>query len=531
MNRKLRMGLLTTIVAAASIASSDSAASERFAIILGANVGDAGETPLLYAERDAQRVAETLSRLGQVPSENALLLLSPDKADLDRALTAMAARIQRAAAMDAPQTTSATRPIVFFYYSGHADALALHLGGTRYPFGELKKRVTALGADVAVFFIDACRSGGIIRAKGARPAQPFNIQAEDTLKSKGIAIITSSSESEDAQESDRLGGGVFTHHLLVGLSGAADASGDARIDLSEAYRYAWSQTVAATSATAVVQHPTFAFDLSGERDIMLTRTDQQQALGRLRLPGEGHYLIFERFGARDLAAELHAQPSTELLLTPGKYLVRRRETATVWEMETTVVAGAVADLADVAFARIPYRHAVRKGYGQSARSAISLGADFEVQGPVTTNASWGTLGAVTLQLDFAEIAIKARLRFGHSVSDVGPIDLSEQYLGFDAGIYHIFDLGSHGLGFGLRAGLDWVSQTFTTPGEAAARDQLLPRFGPAIRAEFALSPTVVLNLDAGADGWIAEVLGRDGRKTTQVRVAPIFTVGFGVLLP
>ncbi len=144
-------------------------AADRFAIVVGANAGDADERPLLYAERDAQRMAETFARFGQVPSENTLLVLAPESADLDRALTAMRGRI-------AAMTDDGSRPVVFFYYSGHADAQALHLGGTRFAFGELKRRVAALGADVAVFIVDACRSGGIIRAKGARPADAFEIR-------------------------------------------------------------------------------------------------------------------------------------------------------------------------------------------------------------------------------------------------------------------------------------------------------------------------------------------------------------------
>ncbi len=523
MIRPLALSLFIAIAMTSLAAPAD--AATRFALIVGANRGDADERPLLYAERDAQRVAETLTRLGQVPAENAALLLAPDEAALGRALDAMAARI------GAARESDGERPIVFFYYSGHADATALHLGGTRFPFGPLKRRVAALGADVAVFIVDACRSGGIIRAKGARPAEPFEIRAEDTLKTKGIAIITSSSESEDAQESERLGGGVFTHHLLVGLAGAADSSGDARVDLSEAYRYAWSQTVTTTSATSVVQHPSFAWDLAGERDIVVTRIDRHHALGRLRLPEAGHYLIFERFGARGLAAELTARSGTELVVAPGRYLLRRREPAAVWEAESVVEAGGVAAPAAAAFARVPYRDAVRKGVAGRDRSTLSLGADLEAMGPVVSGGAWSMLGAVTLQADFKELAVKLRVRYGEGIVEAGALAMQQRTLGADLGLYHLFPIGPHGVGFGLRGGFDWMRQAFTTRGTAPSRDQLLGRIGPALRGEFALGPTVALNVDIGADGWLATLEDADGATRRELRVSPAFTIGFGVLLP
>ena len=46
----------------------------RFGVIIGANVGEPGEELLRYAERDASRFADVLSRFAAVPEENLLLL-------------------------------------------------------------------------------------------------------------------------------------------------------------------------------------------------------------------------------------------------------------------------------------------------------------------------------------------------------------------------------------------------------------------------------------------------------------------------
>lgn len=498
-------------------------AAERFALVVGANVGDAGDGPLAFAERDAQRMADVLVRLGGVAPENLLLLLGPDAPALERAIASFGARIDG--------TGEDGGPILFVYYSGHADAQALHLAGTRLPFRALRERVAALSAEVNVFILDACRSGGLVRTKGATPAEPFEIHVEDELRSEGLAIITSSAESEDAQESDRLGGGIFTHHLLTGLVGAADVSGDRRVTLSEAYRYAYAQTLQATSTTAVVQHPTYAFDMSGERELVLTRVDGAAGLGRLQLAEAGSYIVFERFGGHDVAAELTARAGTELALVPGTYLVRRRETARVWEKEVAVRATGLTTLAAADLAPVPYRHAVRKGYGQPDRSAVSLGVDLELAGPILPDTGALFLGALTLQLDLADLALRARLRYGRSASDASGLPVEQGVLGADLGLYRLFDIGPHGVGFGVRAGVDWIAQRFDTTGDAPDRDQVAGRIGPIIRTEIALGAAVALTLDLGAEAWIVEAADGDGTVSTRAEVVPFVSLGVGVLLP
>ena len=176
------------------------------------------------------------------------------RADRRRVLEALESLGRHIAADRAADPAAQTLLVV--YYSGHADAEALHLGGSRLSFGELTDAVEAMPVDVRVLVVDACRSGGLTRVKGATPAEPFAISTEDRLAATGTAIITSSSAGEDAQESDDLGGGVFTHHWVAGLLGAADTSDDGAVTLTEAYRYAYAQTLRSTSLQPVVQHPT-----------------------------------------------------------------------------------------------------------------------------------------------------------------------------------------------------------------------------------------------------------------------------------
>jgi hypothetical protein len=509
------------------LASPDAAlANERFAFVVGNNEGAPDEPRLAFAERDAQRMADVLTRLGGVAPENVVLLLGRDATEVMRALSSLRSRLLL--------SSGGARPLMFVYYSGHADSKALHLRGTMLPFASLKSEVKALGADLSVIMVDACRSGGLLRKKGAIPAELFTIDATDTLQSEGLAIITSSAESEDAQESERLGGGIFTHHLVTGLSGAADTSGDQRVTLSEAYRYAYAQTLASTSTTAVVQHPTFSFDMQGHKELVMTQLDRDAGFGRLHLSQPGHYVVLERFGAREVAAELDARAGTHLVLRPGRYLVRRRETSAVFESERPIVAGQITELNNDDFARVPYRHAVRRGYGQVQRQAVSLGADFEVAGPLLPETGLLMAGAVSGQLDLADLALRLRLRFAQSTSDNAYVDMTQRLLGLDLGLYKLIDLGRHGLGFGVRLGVDWFAQRFEGPGRAPSKDQVVGRFGPFVRAEWALSSDLALQLDVGAEAYLMSVERggeRRGEGVLEPRVVPTIGLGFGVLLP
>jgi hypothetical protein len=505
-------------------------AEERWALVIGANEGEAGEPPLVFAERDAGRVGQVLTRLGGVPPQNLVTLLGPDAALVRRAIESLGARMR----------LSSERPTLFVYYSGHSDSQSLHLSGSFLPFKDLRRLVEGLEAELSVFIVDACRSGGLIRAKGARPAEPFAIAVRDELRAEGVAILTSSSASEDAQESDRLEGGVFTHHLLTGLSGAADEGQDGRVTLGEAYRYAYAQTLAATSASPVIQHPSFSYAMEGQAELVVTRLEAAAGFARLQLPEAGQYLVFERFGGQELAAELTARAGTELLLRPGLYLLRRREAAAVREREVLLLAHVRTPVPTASLRLVPYRHAVRKGYGQARRSALSLGADLEGTGPLLGDTSVSLGGALGLQLDLPALALRARLR-SLSAAGLGDLALTQHALGLDLAAYRLFDLGRHGLGFGLRAGLDWVAQRFETAGEAPARDQVVWRLAPLLRAELALGGRVALNLDAGAEVVLLERLtGRgsvgpsgtpSGVAALEARVVPVITLGFGVLLP
>jgi len=513
----LGIGLLMPAVA--------SGAQLRFALVIGANQGQPDENPLLYAERDAERVAEVLVRLAGVPEENLLLLRGAHPGRVQQVLRGIKARIQFARGMG-----SATEALLFVYYSGHASVGALHLGPNRLPFKALRKAVAATGADVNVFVIDACRSGGLTRVKGAAPATPFEIKVEDKLESHGTAMITSSAAGEDAQESDRLKGGIFTHHLINGLRGAADASSDSRVTIGEAYRYAYAQTLRTTSRTRFVQHPTYSFKIKGRKQVTLTRIAATRGLGRLHLPTAGSYVILDSGRGGGVVAELDARAGTDVVLPIGSYLVRKRGRRAVHEGSVAIGDGDRVSLRTAAMRRLPYGRTVRRGLRD--RSAISLNAAMATSQSVLSGQSTGMYGAVGGQLDLTGLSVQLRLRYGVSDASNSDLSMTQHMLGTDVGAFRMFDLPGIdlGVGLGVRVGGDWIMQRFTTLGSAPDRDQWVWRAAPVLRVEYAVHPRSTVGLDCGVDVYAMQVQ-RDRAAVWENPVVPFCALGWSVYLP
>src|SRR3989304_5525471 len=83
---------------------------ERFAVVVGNDVGQPPDVPLRYAEVDATRVASVLQEVGGVRPENVVLLRGRDADTVRRALIAVNDRVRSAG----------RQTLLLVYYSGHA---------------------------------------------------------------------------------------------------------------------------------------------------------------------------------------------------------------------------------------------------------------------------------------------------------------------------------------------------------------------------------------------------------------------------
>ncbi|HEU0032901.1 MAG TPA: caspase family protein [Kofleriaceae bacterium] len=290
------------------------AETRRVAVIVGNNIGNQPAQALRYAEVDAAKVGRVLVELGGVAQGDLFLLQGQDLATLD-------ATLRRAKAQIAAYKSRLDRVVVIFYYSGHSDGVALELGRDRYAFADLRRWLKDTGADVRLGLVDSCKSGALLAMKGGTLGPAFHIRLTDELSSTGEALLTSSAADENALESREIGGSFFTHHLVSGLRGAADASGDAKVTLTEAYQYAYKHTISTSAATlAGPQHPAYDYRLSGQGELILTELARPTAA--LVLPdGFDRALVIELARAQ-VIAELDRGDPRQVAVVPGRYRVR-----------------------------------------------------------------------------------------------------------------------------------------------------------------------------------------------------------------
>ena len=518
-------GLLVLGLTLLAAMPASAATQHRYALVVGSNLGESDETPLRYAERDAARLGDVLVRLGGVQPQNMLLVRGGSPAAVQGVLVDLAGRIARQR-----RTQKNSTAMLLIYYSGHASAGAMHLNGERLSFDRLRSLVRKAGADVSVFIVDACRSGGLTRVKGAAPAEPFEIKVDDRLQSHGEAIITSSAQGEDAQESDRLRGGIFTHHLIGGLLGAADHSDDDRVTLAEAYRYAYGETLRTTSRTRFVQHPTYSLRLKGRQDVTLTRISAGAGLGRLHLRDAGDYLIIDEDRGDEVVAELAANARTDLLLARGRYLIRRRGKRAVAEARVPIAAGRRTVLAAEVMKQVPYGQTVRRGMQE--RNIWSVGAGATLAGPILNGLSNNVGGALGLQVDLEELALHFRVRYANAGGQNNDLTLTQDSYGVDLGAYKLFDIPaiSLGLGLGVRIGGDAIQQQFETTGSAPQRRQWVWRAAPVARLEFTPWSTMAFTLDCGVDVHLAR-LADGADEAWQTPSAPFCGLSWSFYLP
>jgi hypothetical protein len=519
--RPKRAGFARALVGVIAIAWAARALADpnRFAVVVGANQGDREDTPLRYAESDAQRVATVLRTLGGFAPENVILLLGQSASDVDRVLGAIDAR---ARSFDGES-------LLVVYYSGHADADALHLGGTRLPIGTLRDRVTGAAAATRVLVLDACRSGTITRVKGGTPAPAFDVTLAYPIGARGLALLSSSAAGESAQESDSLGASFFTHALVSALLGAADANHDGVVTLAEAFAYARERTLAATARTVFgPQHPTFRYDLGGREDLVLTRPGAEYGnVGTLAFLRRGFYIVHRRSADGPVVAELAADDDggRKMALEAGRYYVTRREADHLEQGRFDVVARGLTAVLPQAMARLDYARVVRKG-GTSRRVAGRLFADAGVRGELLgLGVAWRTeLGG---RIDLRQAALELRLGLSGSDRNNGRLDIATRELSVAAAALRAFDVGPVTLDVGLEVGLSWFAQAMHDP-ETPDRRSFAPFVGVVGQLEVPLPRRFYVRVEmAGLFYFLPTNDAATGRATTATAGSYQGNGGFG----
>ncbi len=456
------------------VAAVSAAAPARYAVLVGNNRGAPSDVELKYAESDIQKVDSALRDLGGFPASNIEVLRANAADGVRRAIANTADRIR------AELQTPGGEAFFFFYYSGHADALALHLGDTSLPLVEIEQLVRAVPATFRLVAVDACRSGVLTRGKGGSPAPAFDVRADERM-GEGTVVLSASSASEDAQESDELKGSFFTHYFVSALRGAADGDRDGTVSLDEAYRYTYEATIRATSRTfAGTQHPTFRYDLRGQGRLVMTFLTHSSSRAELSFPAGKNYLVFKGSRQGDVVGEVsEASRSRSLRVDPGTYFVRARGRDALLEGEVNVATGARRAVADRELSRIEYARLVRKGGGEARASHGPL-AGYIGHTALSNGATFCHGALVGYRVDWRALSVEGRAAGCRSGYDNAYVHATsdEAYAEVRAG--RAFDLPVVTAEVGVSVGGGVLLQHFASPAEAPSRTTGVARLGVGI---------------------------------------------------
>lgn len=226
----------------------------KFALIIGISkfrYHEGGLNDLRYADIDAQSLYKFLQSPagGRFSVENMLLLIN-EQASLAHFQVALSSFLARAAPDDllliflashGSPDPYAPQSLYFLLHDTRVDQMP----ETALAMTDLQKMLQQyLRARRLVLLVDTCHSAGLTGAQGEMSRgvsnNLVNLYTERLLyREEGKAVITSSDVNETSQEASRWGGGhgVFTHFLLEGLQGKADANGDHLVTVGELFRY------------------------------------------------------------------------------------------------------------------------------------------------------------------------------------------------------------------------------------------------------------------------------------------------------
>ena len=235
---------------------------KRWAVIIGIGQYDDGLIPDLdYADADARAMYDFLTSDAAGPfDEDRVLLLTNEQATGQAMRDAMFVFLQQADWDD----------LVVIYFAGHgapdparpgnlyllpADAQVNALAATGFPMWDVKTALRRqIAAERVVVIADACHSAGTAEGDAANP---IGGSFADLFTPSRRLTLTAADLNELSFEDAKWGGGhgVFTHHILQGLHGLADADRDGIVTFTEVAAYVRASV---NRDTAGRQNPTFS---------------------------------------------------------------------------------------------------------------------------------------------------------------------------------------------------------------------------------------------------------------------------------
>ena len=210
--------------------------TKMYAVVVGIGAYTAMKT-LNYTDDDAyQMYAFLKSPEGGALADDQVEVLIDERATAAGIERALAGKLAQADADD----------IVVFYYSGHGvDGyfIPVDFDGANNLLSH--ERVEALFEQSAarhkLVVADACHSGGLLAAKAYDSRSTERLYEAFNRTSGGTALLLSSRTEEVSLESSGLRSGVFSHYVMRGMRGEADADGDRIVTVDELFAYTYGR--------------------------------------------------------------------------------------------------------------------------------------------------------------------------------------------------------------------------------------------------------------------------------------------------
>ena len=211
----------------------DAASTKVWAVIVG--VASYNHMPALrYTDDDAYRMHSFLkSPEGGALSDAQIRILIDEDATKNKIKGAMEDIFSQAGPND----------LIMLYYSGHGlkgAFIPIDFDGfnNRLDHEEVSAIFSRSPAKYKLCIADACHSGSLLAMKSANVGNVLNNYYKTLSNAAaGTALIMSSKSEETSLESSGLRQGVFSHFLIRGLKGEADADKNKVVTVDELYAY------------------------------------------------------------------------------------------------------------------------------------------------------------------------------------------------------------------------------------------------------------------------------------------------------
>ncbi len=217
------------------------------AVIIGNRNYKEGVPPVAFGHRDADAVKAMLVNDLGFGAENIIDLRDAGQGEIRNVFGSEAnhkGKIWRFADPDGKSN-------ILVYYSGHgapdiksktpylvpvdANPNTLEISG--YPLTLMYKNLRKIPAKSVTVLLDACFSGDSPNGMLIKSASPLVVTTAPKNLASNFAVLTASTGNQLASWDDLKGHGIFTHYMIEGLKGAADANGDKKVTSGELHAY------------------------------------------------------------------------------------------------------------------------------------------------------------------------------------------------------------------------------------------------------------------------------------------------------